>query len=140
MQLGECVGCHTATTRTEHPFRELQFGGGRRFIETRKGYGYELSPDPSFAARVNPTLGEGERIVVSANLTRDPSGISYYTPEMFVTTIRTGRVAGVRRLSSAMPWIHFRNLTDEDLKAIFAYLRTVPPVRHNVNNSDPPTF
>jgi len=57
-----------------------------------------------------------------------------------VTTIRTGRVAGVRPLSSAMPWVFFRTMTDDDLKAIFAYLQTVPPVRHRVSNTDTPTF
>jgi hypothetical protein len=31
-------------------------------------------------------------------------------------------------------------MTDEDLKAIFAYLRTVPPVKHRVDNSEPPTY
>lgn len=30
-------------------------------------------------------------------------------------------------------------MTDDDLKAIFAYLRTVPPVKHRVSNTDPPT-
>ena len=112
------------------------FGGGRRFVETRKGYGYELSPDES---PTDPAIGAGERIVTSANLTRDPSGISYYTPEFFIRTIRTGKVSGVRRLSSAMPWVYFRHLTDDDLKAVFAYLQTVAPVRHSVSNTDPPT-
>ena len=55
-------------------------------------------------------------------------------------TIRTGRVAGIRPLSYAMPWIRYRLLTDEDLGAIFAYLRSVKPVRHRVNNTEPPTW
>jgi hypothetical protein len=54
--------------------------------------------------------------------------------------MRTGRVAGVRSLSDAMPWRRFRRLTDEDLGAIFMYLRSVPLVRHRVNNTDPPTW
>lgn len=119
------------------PNRKLLFAGGRRFVETRKGYGYEIAPDPSSKDATEPQIAPGERIVVSANITPDPAGISYYTPELFIQTIRTGKVGGVRRLSSAMPWIYFRNLTDSDLRAIFAYLRTVAPVRHNINNSDP---
>jgi len=55
-------------------------------------------------------------------------------------TIRTGRVAGIRPLTHAMPWLMFRNLTDDDLRAIFEYLRSVPPVKHRVNNTDPPTW
>jgi hypothetical protein len=39
-----------------------------------------------------------------------------------------------------MPWSYFRNLTDDDLKAIFAYLRTLKPVKHRVDNTEPPTY
>ena len=140
VQLGECAGCHTPTTAEKKPFREMMLGGGRRFIETRKGFGYEVSSDPAFEAGADPPLAPGERIVTSANLTSDASGIPYYTAEVFIQTIRSGKVAGVRPLSNAMPWYFFRNLTDDDLRAIFAYLKSVPPVRHNVNNSDPATF
>ena len=139
VQLGECVGCHTTTTRDDRPFRSLEFGGGRRF-SVEKGVGNEFSPDPSFtpaAQRGSP--GEAD-LVTSPNITRDPSGIAFYTEDVFIKTIRTGRVAGVRALSSAMPWVFFREMTDEDLGAIFAFLGTVPPVRHRVSNFDPPTF
>ena len=39
-----------------------------------------------------------------------------------------------------MLWFEFRKLTDEDLKAIFLYLRSRPPIQHRVSNTDPPTF
>ena len=39
-----------------------------------------------------------------------------------------------------MPFAEYGNLTDDDLKAIFAYLRTLKPVRHRVDNSLPPTY
>jgi len=38
-----------------------------------------------------------------------------------------------------MPVEEFQNLTDDDLKAMFAYLKTLPPVKHRVDNSLPPT-
>jgi len=38
-----------------------------------------------------------------------------------------------------MPWPMLRNMTDEDLKAVFAYLRTLKPVHHRVDNTLPPT-
>ena len=38
-----------------------------------------------------------------------------------------------------MPWWIFRNMTDDDLKAMFAYLRTLKPVHHLVDNTEPPT-
>jgi mono/diheme cytochrome c family protein len=75
----------------------------------------------------------------SANITSDPSGIGYYDEAAFVKVIRTGYV-GARKLNSIMPFGQFQNLTDDDLKAIFAYLRTVKPVKHRVDNTLPPTY
>jgi mono/diheme cytochrome c family protein len=68
--------------------------------------------------------------VVSANLTPDPSGIPYYNETLFLQAIRTGYV-GQRPLNQIMPWRHYGGMTDEDLKAIFAYLKTLKPV-HNL--------
>jgi mono/diheme cytochrome c family protein len=75
----------------------------------------------------------------SVNLTPDVSGISYYTEATFITTLRTGYV-GARKLNTIMPFGEFKNLTDDDLKTIFAYLRTLAPVKHRVDNSLPPTY
>jgi hypothetical protein len=58
---------------------------------------------------------------------------------MFIKTIRTGQVQA-RVLSNIMPWTFFRHLTDGDLKAMFAYLRTVKPVQHRVDNTEPPGY
>jgi mono/diheme cytochrome c family protein len=138
VQLGECRGCHTTTTRDGRPLRALEFGGGRRF-RVDKGVGIEMSPDPSFTSPRVERSG-GPTLFASANITRDASGIAFYTEDVFIQTIRTGRVAGVRPLSAAMPWIFFKTMTDDDLKDIFAYLQTVRTVRHRVNNTDPPTF
>jgi hypothetical protein len=52
---------------------------------------------------------------------------------------RTGYVKA-REINQIMPWGDYRNLTDEDLKAIFAYLRTLKPVKHRVDNTEPPTL
>ena len=77
--------------------------------------------------------------VTSANLTPDPSGISYYSEATFITALRTGYV-GARKLNSIMPFGEFKNLSDDDLKAIFAYLRTLKLVHHRVDNTLPPTY
>ena len=77
--------------------------------------------------------------VATANLTPAPSGIPYYDEALFLQTIRTGYVK-TRPLNQIMPWAYFRNLTDDDLKAIFAYLKTVKPVNHIVDNSMPHTL
>ena len=73
-------------------------------------------------------------ISFAANLTPDQNtGLGIWTEDMFLNAIRKGRHMGVsRRILPPMPWQVFRNLTDEDLKAIFAYLRSVPPVHNRV--------
>lgn len=77
--------------------------------------------------------------VAAANITPDASGISYYDEALFIQTIRTGYVKA-RKLSAIMPFGVYRNLTDDDLKAMYAYLRTLKPVRHIVDNAEPPTY
>ncbi|HET6892415.1 MAG TPA: cytochrome c [Pyrinomonadaceae bacterium] len=108
--LANCASCHTPMDQQGQPITHLAFAGGMFF----KG-----------------PWGE----VTSANITPDASGISYYDEELFVRTLRTGHV-GARKLNSIMPWGYFRNMTDEDLKAIFAYLRTLPPVQHRIDNTE----
>lgn len=111
--LGNCMSCHTPMNKQGQPLMQLAFAGGMRF----KG-----------------PWGE----ITSANITPDASGISYYDEALFVKTLRTGQV-GARKLNSIMPWGYFRNMTDDDLKAMYAYLRTLTPVQHRIDNSEEPT-
>jgi mono/diheme cytochrome c family protein len=75
--------------------------------------------------------------VLSANITPDASGISYYDEALFMKVLHTGYV-GARKLAPIMPVSEFKNITDDDMKAMFAYLRTVAPVKHRVDNSGAP--
>jgi hypothetical protein len=70
----------------------------------------------------------------AANLTPEQgTGLGIWTEDMFVRALRTGRHMGTsREILPPMPWPAFRNLTDEDLKAIYAYLRSIPPVVNQV--------
>ncbi|MBV9574894.1 MAG: c-type cytochrome [Acidobacteriales bacterium] len=74
----------------------------------------------------------------SANITPDASGINYYDEALFIQVMRTGKVRA-RALSPIMPYEFYGGLSDDDLKAIFAYLHSVKPVRHIVDNTEPPT-
>jgi len=74
--------------------------------------------------------------VASANLTPDPSGIPYYDERMFVEVMRTGHNDS-RKINPVMPWPYFREMTDGDLHDIFAYLRTLAPVKHRLDNAEP---
>jgi mono/diheme cytochrome c family protein len=79
-------------------------------------------------------------ISYTANLTPDPdTGLGQWTEQQFVDTIRNGRHQGRgRQLLPPMPWPAFRNLSDDDLKAIFAYLRTIPAIKNKVPPPTPP--
>jgi hypothetical protein len=76
----------------------------------------------------------------TANLTPDQNtGLGIWTEEMFIKTIRTGRHMGVSRpINPPMPWSVYRNATDDDLKAIYAYLRSLKPVTNHVPDYQPP--
>jgi mono/diheme cytochrome c family protein len=109
-----CSDCHTPVDNHHNPIPGLEFSGGQII-----------------------SLPAGK--VASANLTPDPSGIPYYDEAMFIKVMRTGSV-GARELNSAMPWMILGKMTDQDLAAMFAYLRTLKPISHHVDNSLPPTL
>ncbi len=79
-------------------------------------------------------------ISFARNLTPDvATGLGSWTPEMFVKTIRTGRHMGEGRpLLPPMPWQQVSTLTDDDLKAVFAYLQSLKPIENAVPDPIPP--
>jgi mono/diheme cytochrome c family protein len=90
-----------------------------------------------------PAIGlyAGGKVIGSAaasNLTPDPSGISYYDGKLFLQAVRTGQV-GARKLKPIMNPATFRSLSDDDLRDVFAYLKTIPPVKHRVDNTEEAT-
>jgi len=76
----------------------------------------------------------------AANLTPDKqTGLGGWTVEQFVKTMRTGKHLGVGRpILPPMPWYSLAGLNDSDLKAIFAYLRSLKPIRNQVPAPVPP--
>jgi len=79
-------------------------------------------------------------ISYTANLTPDrETGLGAWTEQNFVDTMRTGRHMGRGRpILPPMPWEMVGKLTDQDLKAVFAYLRTIPAVKNRVPQPVPP--
>jgi mono/diheme cytochrome c family protein len=73
-------------------------------------------------------------ISYAANLTPDKeTGLGNWSLQTFVRTMRTGRVGGVGRpILPPMPWQDYATLTDGDLAAVFAYLRSIPPIHNRV--------
>jgi mono/diheme cytochrome c family protein len=76
----------------------------------------------------------------TANLTPDPeTGLGRWTQRNFTETLRTGRHMGRGRpVLPPMPIRMYRNFTDEDMEAIFAYLQSIPAVRNRVPEPLPP--
>jgi mono/diheme cytochrome c family protein len=76
----------------------------------------------------------------TANLTPDrETGLGSWTEDHFVQTIRTGRHMGSGRpLLPPMPVPVYRNFTDEDLKAIYWYLQSIPAIKNRVPQPLPP--
>jgi hypothetical protein len=71
----------------------------------------------------------------AANISSDATGIGNWTEENFITALRKGKHKGIesaRSLLPPMPWFVYKNLSDEDLKAIFAYLKSTKPVKNIV--------
>jgi mono/diheme cytochrome c family protein len=70
----------------------------------------------------------------AANLTPDQNtGLGIWTEEMFLNAMKKGLHMGTSRpILPPMPWMWYGQLPDEDLKAIFAYLKSIPPIQNRV--------
>ena len=93
------------------------------------------------AAATNTAFAGPWGVSFTANLTPDPeTGLGTWTEAIFIATMRTGRHEGKGRpLLPPMPYPVVASLTDEDMKALFAYLQSLPPVRNRVPQPiDPP--
>jgi mono/diheme cytochrome c family protein len=64
---------------------------------------------------------------VVANLTPDESGLKAWSEADFIRALRDGKRPDGSAISEYMPWKAYGRMSDEELKAIYAYLRTVPP-------------
>jgi hypothetical protein len=77
----------------------------------------------------------------AANLTSDQSGIGTWTEEQFKKALMQGKFKGLdgtRMLLPPMPWFNYTNMKDEDVSAVFAYLKSTKPVVNVVPQPIPP--
>ncbi|MCC6723488.1 MAG: diheme cytochrome c-553 [Saprospiraceae bacterium] len=77
----------------------------------------------------------------AANLTPDDTGIGSWTLEQFGKALREGKWKGMdgnRLLNPPMPWQNYVGMSDDDLSAIFAYLKSIPAVKNVVPAPVPP--
>ena len=114
VRMGGCLDCHTPVERGRFVESRL-LSGGREF---RLAGGY----------------------VVSANLTPDDSGIGAWSERQFIDKfaeyrdyVRNGPPPATPANFTLMPWLNLCQLPDDDLGAIFTFLKTQTPVRNHVD-------
>lgn len=97
--------------------------------------GWIAMTNPHFTAWAGPW-----GVSFTANLTPDvATGLGSWTEEMFIKALHTGKHMGEGRdILPPMPWFNFAHVSDDDLKAIFAYLKTLKPVKNAVPDPIPP--
>ena len=80
-------------------------------------------------------------ISYTANLTSDATGIGNWNEGQFIYAIRNGKMKGApqgRNILPPMPWQMYKSMTDDELKAIFAYLKSTKPIKNVVPPPKPP--
>jgi len=73
------------------------------------------------------TMREGRNVYLALNLTRGGEMVGW-SEEDFITTMRTGVTPGGKQLLDAMPWKYLGQMTDDELKAVWLYLQSLPPL------------
>jgi mono/diheme cytochrome c family protein len=112
--IGACVSCHTPKTDDDHFIVDSSYAGGD--VMGQK-FGFH---------------------VTSPNITPDETtGIGKWTENSFVSKFTSFRQASSyefdpQKKNTIMPWIMLGQMKDEDLKAVYAYLKTVKPIQHPI--------
>lgn len=139
--LGGCNHCHT-------PIKIGPRGPERDASRMLSGHP-ESAPLPDPPGPAGPWTGQIAAtgtafagpwgVSIAPNLTPDPdTGLQGWSEERFVRAMRTGQHnGGGRPILPPMPATDIGKLTDEDLAALWAFLRALPPVRNQVPDSRP---
>jgi cytochrome c553 len=140
---GSCNDCHT-------PFKLGPMGPEPDMSRQLSGHPSDLvlPPPPALSgpwvwagAGTNTAFVGPWGISYTANLTPDKAtGLGSWSEEQFLTALRTGRHEGKGRpILPPMPWKFVGSLNDDDLRAVFAYLRSIPAISNKVPSPvDPP--
>jgi mono/diheme cytochrome c family protein len=140
--IGLCHDCHTPSAMGPD-------GPGPDMKRALSGHPQDIAVTAPAAlaepwtGAVSPTLTAWSGpwgVSFSANLTPDPETgvLRDFTEQQFIQTLRTGRHQGQgRQILPPMPWPFIGKMTDDDLKAVFAYLRQIPAIRNKVPDPIP---
>jgi len=142
VSVGDCVTCHT-------PFKMGANGPEKDIARGLSGHPetLKLTPPPrldaewNWAGSATMTAFVGPwGITYAANLTPDrETGIGAWKEKDFIQAMRTGKHLGVARpILPPMPWQALSGLPEKDLRAIYVYLMSQPPVKNRVPDPVPP--
>jgi hypothetical protein len=136
---GMCHDCHTP--KTFSPKGEMGFDMARAL----SGHPADSKLPPMDKKALQPgywVLGAPDLTVwvgpwgvsYAVNLTPDPqTGSGLWTADVFIKAMRTGKHLGEGRpILPPMPWQFIGDMSDDDLKAVFAYLHSLPPIKNVV--------
>jgi hypothetical protein len=140
VQIAACHDCHT-------PFVMGERGPEPDMSRMLSGHPADLKlPPPPRLPQEWPWVGSATNTAFAGpwgtsyaiNLTPDDTGLGTWSEQVFVNAIRKGQHLGVGRpILPPMPWPMYAHMTDEDLRAVFAYLRSVPPIQNQAPESVP---
>jgi cytochrome c553 len=139
---GVCNDCHTPFKMGPNgpePDMDRMLSGHPESIKVTKvptipnGWGFMGSP-------TNTAWAGPWGVSFSANITPDENtGIGIWTEDMFIRALREGKHMGQSRpILPPMPWMFIGKYSDDDLKAIFAYLKSIKPISNHVPDPLPP--
>jgi hypothetical protein len=137
VNVGGCNDCHTPMKlgpNGPEPDMSRELSGHPESLKMPPAPKLGEGPWVWAAAGTNTAFAGPWGVSYTANLTPDRlTGIGIWDEQMFIRTIRTGRHWGVSRpILPPMPWQNFRHMTDEDLGSVYAYLRSIKPVKNQV--------
>ncbi len=132
-----CNDCHTPWTMTPYgpePDMTRELSGHPEDVVVVAPPVPGQAPWVWAGAGTNTAFAGPWGVSFTANLTPDPeTGLGTWTEETFLAAIRTGKHEGAGRpILPPMPYPMYRQATDEDLRAVFAYLQSIRPIRNRV--------
>src|SRR5262245_9386594 len=124
-----CHDCHSPKIKGMTPDLDRALSGRPSTTPLPTATKDEVHASPDLTAWTGPW-----GFSVASNLTPDPTtGIgTRYNEASFISTMRTGKKPNGTPIMPPMPSEVYQNMTDDDLRAIFAYLRTIKPIRNAV--------
>jgi mono/diheme cytochrome c family protein len=143
--VGDCEICHTPKRMTSQgpvPDGSLSFSGHPANLaipEIPEGFpdlqGWAGMANAHMTAWAGPW-----GISLASNLTpHEDFGMGAWDEEDFIKAMRTGQHMGMgRQILPPMPWQALSHMTDDDLKAMFAYLHSIPAIPNQVPGPIPP--